>query len=132
MISKYSNHYVHFKFKVIDNDTVFYEHFIINIMLSFDDLTILQFALIVMHCRFLQCPIDFKKERDIKEISLIFTFNNKISVKNVYCVTEMSILISILVLEQLTIISSFQIEKEKNNILKFLRKLDILYVFCLQ
>jgi len=42
--------------------TVFYEHLTINIMLSFDDLTILQFALIVMHCRFLQYSIDFKKK----------------------------------------------------------------------
>lgn len=31
-------------FKVTDNGIIFYEHLTINIMLSFDDLTILQFA----------------------------------------------------------------------------------------
>jgi len=60
--------------KVIDNDTVFYEHFTINIMLSFDDLTILQFALIVMHCRFLQCSIDFKKKETLRRTDTLFLF----------------------------------------------------------
>lgn len=89
-----------YKFKVIDNGIIFYEHLMINIMLSFDDLTILQFAFNATAV-FYSIPSILKREEILRRIDTLFlllTMKYQYEVYK-YNITEMSTLINILILQ---------------------------------